>query len=163
MDQRVYLSGKMGGLIVGDVLSSRAEAKYHCDRFGLGYYDPADSEGLERLDPAAKIDLSIDYVTMSGFVRKDETNLDKCTVCLVLTGDTPSDGTWWEMARAYYYLKIPIVMVAPKRLHETLMGFSNVKLNYFFETTEAAIVFIKHGLPKEAVCASASSASSEQS
>lgn len=159
MAERVYLSGKMGGLVVADVLASRGEAKYHCERFGLEYYDPADSEGLECLHPSSKIDLAVDHYTMGQYVEKDESNLDKCTVCLVLTGDTPSDGTWWEMARAYYHLKIPIVMVAPRRLHEQLMGFSNIKLQYFFDTTEAAIVFIKHGLNKEGKCVSVSSES----
>lgn len=149
MVETVYLSGKMGGLIVRDVLAMRAKAVELCKKLGLSWYDPAASEGLEALDPDGKIDLSIDYNTMVEYVRKDDGNLDSCTVVLVLTGDTCSDGTWWEMARAYYMLSIPIVLVAPKRATGELMGFSNVKTPYIFETLEGALVFIRYGMNKE--------------
>lgn len=144
---KVYLSGKMGGLTPLDVIRMRGDAKFICDRLGLDYYDPAGDEGLEFMDPYHVIDSGVDMETMAGYVSKDEGNLDKCTVCLVLTGDTPSDGTWWEMARAKYVLKIPIIMVAPKRAHHAIVGFSNFHADKIFETTEGALAYIRYGLP----------------
>lgn len=149
MAELVYLSGKMGGLLVSEVLDMRRKAAALCEKFGLGYYDPAASEGLEQLDPTSKIDLGMDYETMKAYVAKDDSNLDRCTVILVLTGDVCSDGTWWEIARSYYKLNIPIVVVAPRRASGELMGFTNVKTPYIFETLEGALVFIRYGLNRE--------------
>lgn len=141
---KVYLSGKMGGLTSGEVQEMRAQAKFHCNRLGLGYYDPAEHEALPK-DLTRTIDMGVTEGQMRTYVESDEGALDHCTSILVMTGDAPSDGTWWEMARAYYRLHIPIVMVAPRRLRGSLMGFSNIKLSpRIFETIEGALVYLKH-------------------
>lgn len=156
MVERVYLSGKMGGLSVREIVEKRIEARRVCEKFGMKFFDPAEREGLYGRELNDNIDLGVDRATMEDFVYQDEKGLDDCTSILVLTGDTPSDGAWWEMAKAHYELKIPVVMVAPKRDHEEIMGFSNIKVAHIFSTIEAALVFIRFGLHREGkVCASA--------
>lgn len=156
MSERVYLSGKMGGLSVREIVEKRLEAQTICVDLGLEYFDPAEREGLYDMDHSKTIDLGVSVNTMTDFVREDEKGLASCSVCLVLTGDTPSDGAWWEMAKAYYELKIPVVMVAPKRKRREIVGFSNIKVPHIFSTIEGALVFIKYGLNKEGACVPAS-------
>lgn len=146
--ERVYLSGKMGGLPVGEIIAKRMEARTICDRLGLEYFDPAQREGLYDMQTSKTIDMQTNRDTMIDFVYEDEAGLDGCTVCLVLTGDTPSDGSWWEMCKAYYRLNIPVVMVAPQRVRGEIMGFSNIKVANIFSTIEGALVFIRYGLNK---------------
>ncbi len=139
---KVYLAGAMGSRPIKDVLSERAAAKAACIENGLSYYDPADSEGLESENPNTDIPINYDVLTMAHFVSKDESALDTCDVLLHLTGDRFSDGSSWEMARAYYKLKIPIVLVSPERFQKRLMGFTNIKANAIFPTVEEAAQFI---------------------
>lgn len=150
MKERVYLSGKMGGLPVGEIVTTRLEARRLCDQMGLEYFDPAEKEGLYDMPTDKVIDMGVDRRTMETFVHDDEAGLDGCTAILVMTGDTPSDGAWWEMCKAHYQLKIPVIMVAPKRDREQIMGFSNIKVRHIFSTLEGALVFIKYGLNREA-------------
>jgi hypothetical protein len=149
MKDMVYLSGKMGGLPVREIVKSRLKARILCEQFGMSYFDPAEREGLYEMPGNQVIDMAIDRKTMADFVKADEAGLDKCSCVLVLTGDTPSDGAWWEMARAYYHLRIPVVMVAPKRVARRIMGFSNVKLSHIFSTIEEAVRAISKSLPTQ--------------
>lgn len=136
---RVYLGGRMGGRLGAEVLSERKHAVECCISWDLEPIDPAIGEGI---DPNKQVDLSMDYLTMKSFVTKDEQALRTCNVMLVLTGDTPSEGTGWEMGFAHYVLHLPIIMVAPKRVSGTLMGFSNMKADAIFSTVEEAVEFI---------------------
>lgn len=144
-NHRVYLSGKMGGLSVGEIVDKRLEARRVCEKLGLDYFDPAEREGLYAMPKDKVIDTGVSRSVMEDFVYQDEKGLDTCTVLLAMTGDVPSDGAWWEMCKSYYELKIPIVMVAPKRDREQIMGFSTVKIPHIFSTIEGALVFIKYG------------------
>lgn len=148
MGERVYLSGKMGGLVVGEIVDKRLEARRICTKLGLEYFDPAEREGLYEMPREKLIDMTVSRNTMEDFVNADEKGLEICSVILVLTGDTPSDGAWWEIAKAHYKMGIPVVMVAPRRDREEIMGFSNIKIPYIFSTIEGALVFIKYGLNK---------------
>lgn len=139
---KVYLAGAMSSRVIQDVLTERFEAAAACNHAGLDWYDPAESEGLERLDPAHDIPINYDRKTMAAFVRKDEAALDKCDVLLNLTADRASDGTAWEMARAYYKLHIPIVLVSPARVAGKLTNFSSIKADAVFATVEEAARYI---------------------
>lgn len=139
---RVYLAGAMGSRIIKDVLTERHEAVSACKKVGLDWYDPAESEGLEKLDVTRDIPINYDRKTMERFVRKDEKALDRCSVLLHLTADRLSDGSSWEMARAYYWLHIPIVLVSPLRASGKLMSFSSIKADAIFAIVEEAAEFI---------------------
>lgn len=136
---RIYLAGKMGGRPGFEVLTERQYALECCLSWDLDAIDPAIGEGI---DPTKPVDLGMDYLTMKSFVAKDEYAIRTCDVMLVLTGDMPSEGTGWEMGLAHFELKMPIVMVAPKRVSGTLMGFSNIKVDAIFSTVEEAVEFI---------------------
>lgn len=136
---KVYLAGKMGGRLGQDVLDERAKAIVACKANYIKAIDPARNE---HIDPTLPVDLRMDYLTMKAFVAKDEYAIRCVDALLVLTGDTPSEGTGWEMGLAHFELHIPIVMVSPKRVAGDLMGFSNIKVDAIFATVEEAVNFI---------------------
>ena len=135
---RVYLAGMMGGRLGKEVLAERAIAVNLCNGADLVPIDPAANENVR---PDDIIDLKMDYVTMKNFVAKDEYAIRTCDALLILTGDTPSEGTGLEFGLALQ-LGIPVVMVAPKRVKGERMGFWNVKASAMFSTVEEAIEFI---------------------
>lgn len=136
----VYLAGKMGGRPGKDVLAERKRAREACEANGIDYIDPAENENVP--DNDTPIDLRLDYITMKNFVAKDEYAIRSVNALLVLTGDTPSEGTGWEMGLAHFGLGIPVILVSPKRVKGELMGFSNIKADAIFETVEEACEFI---------------------
>ena len=137
---RVYLSGKMGGRTGHEVKAERAYAIELCLEHGLTPIDPGKNEHIQ--DTNEPISLQCTHTVMKSFVAKDNYAVDNSDVVLVLTGDTTSDGTWFEMGRAIYKCHIPVVMVAPKRAAGELVGFSNIMADAIFSTIEEAVKFI---------------------
>jgi hypothetical protein len=135
----VYIAGSMHGRKVQDVLLERTLAKNFCKLYGLTYYCPASDEGLDKKQRDDIIDLVPNLNTMESYVKKDDDNLDKCRVLLVLTGDKSSSGTAWEMARMHYKNKRQIVLVANKMWYGKLVNFTTIKANYIRPTIESAI------------------------
>lgn len=135
---RIYLAGKMGGRMGRDVLAERTAAKEACRAHEVAYIDPADGENIQ---PDKLVDLAMDERTMRGFVSKDEYAIRHCDALLILTGDTPSEGTGLEYGLALS-LNMPVIIVAPKRVRGELMGFWNIKASALFETVEEAVQFI---------------------
>lgn len=135
---RVYAAGKMGGRLGREVLTEREYAKRACENAGLLMLDPADGENIE---PGKVVDLKMDYLTMKAFVAKDEYAIRSCHALLILTGDTPSEGTGLEFGLALR-LGIPVVLVSPKRVRGELMGFWNIKADAIFETVDEAVEYI---------------------
>lgn len=137
---RIYLSRKMGGRPSLEVLKEGWDIWTLCDQLGMEAVDPAHGEGLsETMEP---ITLNADYNTMKRYVAKDDYALSTCDVYLCCTGDTPSDGAWDEKGQAQYKLKIPVVLIAPKRASGQLMGYANIKADAIFATAEEAVAFI---------------------
>ena len=136
----VYLSGKMGGRTGHDVMVERRRAIELCLEHNLQPLDPGKNEHIQDTDEL--ISLRVDYPTMKQFVAKDNYAVDHSDVVLVLTGDSTSDGTWYEIGRATYHCHIPVVMVAPKRVSGELVGFSNIMVDAMFSTIEEAVKFI---------------------
>lgn len=135
---RVYLAGKMGGRLGREVLLEREAAKLACRRYSVYFIDPADDENIQ---PDKVVDLRMDEKTMRGFVSKDEYAIRHCDALLILTGDTPSEGTGLEYGLALS-LNMPVVIVSPKRVAGELMGFWNIKASAIFATVEEAVKFI---------------------
>jgi nucleoside 2-deoxyribosyltransferase len=136
---KVYLAGKMGGRPGQEVLAERRHAVTVCRAYNLEPIDPA---ATEYIDPSKSVDLRMNYLTMKSFVAKDEYAIRHCDALLVLTGDSPSGGTAWEMGLAHFELKIPVVMVSPQRAAGELMDFSCIKVDAIFATVEEAALFI---------------------
>ncbi len=136
---RVYLAGAMGGRLGAEVLEERWIARKLCEDAGIEVSDPAEHE---HVDPLLPISTHFDYLTMKAYVAKDEYAIRQSDVLLVLTGDTSSNGTGWEMGLAHFELHIPVILVAPKRVTGELMGFSNIKADAIFATVEEAVEFI---------------------
>lgn len=135
---RVYTAGRMGGRMGWEVLDERARAREALEAWDLEVYDPATDEGI---DPNSPVDLRMDLETMKRYVSKDEYAIKHCDVLLVLTGDTPSEGTGIEIGLALY-LGMPVVLVAPKRVTGALMGFWNVKADAICSTMDEAAQLI---------------------
>lgn len=135
---RVYAAGKMGGRLGLEVLAEREYAKRACENADILMIDPAEGENIQ---PGKVVDIRMDYLTMKAFVAKDEYAIRTCHALLILTGDTPSEGTGLEFGLALE-LGIPVVMVSPKRVRGELMGFWSIKADAIFETVEEAVEFI---------------------
>ena len=138
MKPLVYLAGKMGGRLGADVLAERGKAIRACKKAGVGYIDPAENENIS---PDAVVDLAMSFEQMRRFVSKDEYAIRQCDVILVLTADTPSEGTGIEIGLALA-LHMPVVLVSPKRVAGTLMGFWSCKADAMFNTVEEAVKYI---------------------
>ncbi len=134
----VYLAGKMGGRMGRDVLAEREHAAQACEDAGIYYIDPADGENIA---PHKIVDLKMDYLTMKAFVAKDEYAIRTVNALLILTGDTPSEGTGLEFGLALE-LGIPVVLVSPKRCTGELMGFWTIKADAIFPTVEEAAQYL---------------------
>lgn len=134
----VYLAGKMGGRRGADVLKERAHATEVLESSDLQVIDPAEGENIL---PERIVDTKLDYVRMKAFVSKDEFAIRQSHCLLVLTGDTPSEGTGIEIGLALS-LGLPVILVSPKRVKGELMGFWNIKADAMFSTIEEAAEFI---------------------
>lgn len=121
-----------------EVLKEREDAREVLEAWDIEVYDPASDESI---DPASPVDLSMDIETMKRYVSKDEYAIKHCDVLLVLTGDTPSEGTGIEFGLALS-LGLPVVLVSPKRVQGALMGFWNVKADVLCSTVEEAAQLI---------------------
>ncbi len=138
----IYLAGAMHGRRVCDVLTERQVAKDYCDAYKLSYYDPAGDEGLDKLPPESLITSAPTREVMEHYVKKDDANLDRCRVLLVLTGDINSSGTAWEMARHYYKNKRPIFLVSPMHYIEQIVNFTSIKATFIHSSIPVAVVAI---------------------
>lgn len=139
MSFKVYLAGSLAQRAAAEVTAERRKVIRLFRGKGVTVLDPWRTE---RDDAETTIPIKFDYVTMKRYISKDHYAIDKADVMLILTGDHPTDGTWCELGRAYYKCQIPIVMIAPKRVSEGIMGFSNIYASAMFATAEEAVDFI---------------------
>lgn len=139
---KIYVAGRMGGRMGHEVLEERYHATQVLESFDLEVLDPAAGENIMANQ---LVDLKMDYLTMKAFVTKDELAIRKSNVLLILTGDTPSEGTGLEFGLALQ-LGIPVVIVSPKRMAGELMGFWNIKASAIFNTVEEAAEYIAENL-----------------
>lgn len=135
---RIYGAGKMGGRMGWEVLAERHHAQEVVEGYDMEFVDPA---ATEFIDPEKPVDLRMDYLTMQAYVSKDEFAIRNSHCLLVLTGDTPSEGTGLEFGLALQ-LGIPIVLVSPKRVRGELVGFWTIKASAIFSTVEEAVEYI---------------------
>ena len=145
----VYLAGSMTGRPVGEVRLERAEACAVLSTMGLTWYDPAENEGLERLDPQSLISNAFDRDRMEAFVKKDLAAVAASRAVLHLTGDLASEGSNWEMAYAVWQRQIPVHLVAPLRVLGVKMSFTNILVDGVHENLYFACKAIKNVLHSE--------------
>jgi hypothetical protein len=136
----VYLAGAMHKRLGKDVLAERENAKTICRQLGLKYYDPAEDELIK---PHAIIDAKPNMRRMKWFVKKDFKHLDQCKAIVVLTGDSASAGSNWEMARMYFKHRRPIILIAPRMFDRQLTNFSTVLATKICATQKQAFVYLK--------------------
>lgn len=146
---RIYLSGSMAGRVAEQVREERELATDLFAKASIFAVDPAAAEqGLWKKGKAAKIGLKFPLKTMKAFVVQDKWLIRRCDALLVLTGDTPSDGTWREMVYAEK-IGIPVIMIAPRRKRGELIGWSNIEVANVVEDLGSAIRLIKRKWLKE--------------
>lgn len=146
---RVYLSGSMAGRSPDQVKAERDHASELFKKAGMMAVDPGAAEKkLWKKGKKARIALKFPRPIIDAFVKEDLWLIRRCDALLVMTGDTPSDGTWWEMAYAEK-IEIPIIMVAPRRAYGELVGWSNIKVKHIVDDLPSAIRLIKKHFLKE--------------
>jgi hypothetical protein len=138
-----YLAGAMHKRLGRDVLTERENAKTICKQLGLRYYDPAEDELIK---PHLVIDAKPNMRLMRWYVTKDFKHLDQCKAIVVLTGDSSSSGTAWEMARMYFKHKRPIILVAPRMADKLLTNFTTVLATKVCATQLSALKYLKRSL-----------------
>lgn len=146
---RVYLSGSMAGRVAEQVRAERELAAQLFMKDGIWAVDPAAAEQkLWKSGHKAKIGLQFPGKIMKAFITQDKFLIRRCDALLVLTGDTPSDGTWREMLYAQQ-IGIPVVMIAPKRTTKELVTWSNFEVPYIVDDLKSAIRLIKRRFVRE--------------
>ena len=140
---RVYLSGSMGGRLAEQVKSERELAVRKFFVAGIFAVDPGASEQkLWKRGSKSKITLRFHPKVMKAFVAQDKWLIRRCDAMLVITGDTPSDGTWREMCYAEK-IGIPVIMIAPRRRRGELVGWSNIEVPNIVDDLDGAVRLIK--------------------
>ncbi len=146
---RVYLSGSMANRLAEQVRSERELAVELFGKAGMYAVDPGASEQrLWKKGSKAKITLKFPPKIMKAFVTQDKKLIRLCDAILVMTGDTPSDGTWWEMCYAHH-IGIPVVMIAPKRVAGDIVGWSNFLADDLVNDLTSAVRLIKRKYVQE--------------
>lgn len=133
---KIYLAGNLVGRDKQLVFLERQKAAQELAVAGLEVFDPVSLEDAGGTE--SSFGTAIDILDMSKFVSAEKKALSQCGGVLVLTGDSPSDGTWLEIGYALYALHIPVVMVAPRRAEGSLVSWSNVEVNAVVPTVEQA-------------------------
>lgn len=142
----VYIAGSMTGRQISYVLQERYFVRDLLTLYGLTYYDPAESEGLERCNPFTLISNSYNKKRMKKYVSKDLKAVSECRSILNITGDLPSEGSNWEMAYAVWYRHIPVHLVAPLRVKGSKMTFTNILVDGLHKDLMSAIKAIKRDI-----------------
>jgi len=106
----IYLSGSMEDRNFNEVLLERAHAESRLMAEGFTVFDPFDC--IETIDGDIAVE-RYEGLEMSEIVARDELAIKNSDAIIVLTGDNPTTGTWFEFAFAHYCVKIPIVVIAP--------------------------------------------------
>jgi len=148
---RVYLSGSMGSRFAEEVKAERAEASEALAKVGVHAVDPAAAEKqLWGEHNKSKIQTNMKMRIMEAMVRQDRWLIRRCDALLVLTGDSPSDGTWHETAYALQ-LGIPVIMISPRRCQKKnpLVGWSNVLIRDIVPDLKAACRLLKRRYLKD--------------
>lgn len=145
----IYLAGSMTGRKVSQVLLERAEAKALLSAYGLTWYDPADNEGLEELEGDAIISNAFDLPKMKKFVTKDLAAVANSRAVLNINGDMSSEGALWEMAFAVFHRFVPVHIVAPQRVIQAKMTFTNILVDGLHETLQEAVFALNEVLKEK--------------
>jgi predicted Rossmann-fold nucleotide-binding protein len=141
----------MASRFAEEVKAERAEASECLAKIGVIAVDPAAAERqLWGEHNKAKIQTNMKLKIMDAMVKRDQWLIRRSDLLLVLTGDTPSDGTWHELVYALQ-LPIPVVMIAPRRCQKKnpLVGWSNILIKDIVPDLKAACRLIKRKYVKE--------------
>ncbi len=146
---RVYLSGSMANRVAEQVQAEREFAVKLFAKHDIYAADPGAAEKkLWGKSKNAKISIKTPPRIMRAFIKQDVWMIRHCDAILVMTGDHPSDGTWWEMGYAKQ-INIPIIMIAPKRVAGEIIGWSNFLVDDLVPDLSSAIRVIKRKYVKE--------------
>lgn len=142
---KIYLGGSIRGLKAKDVvkhfddmeayiMKRCREAGIKCHVFspirGKKQYISEDGETWNNPRPLKEI------------IARDETDLRQCDIDFIMTGDTPTDGTWLEFGLCLYECKIPVVMIAPKRKNNELISWANEKATFIGKDKKECVDWI---------------------
>jgi hypothetical protein len=139
----------MAGRLADQVREERICATTKFAKAGIHAIDPGASEQrLWKKGKKSKIGFGFPRKIMDAFVSRDKWLIRHCDALLVLTGDTPSDGTWREMCYAEK-IGIPVIMIGPKRLRGEIVGWSNIEVSHIVTDLDEAVRLIKRRWVKE--------------
>ena len=135
---KVYVAGHMTGRPKREVLDQRFIVRRLLEEHGHEVVDPADKEA--KYFKGKIIPNDTPEAIMRRIYKDDMSDMFYCDALLVLTGDTPTDGTWHELVEADKAGK-HIVLIAPKRVRKELITFATI-LYPCVETMEEAVGYL---------------------
>jgi len=138
----------MEGRPYNEVAEERNLAKKLFTSEGFAVCDPLRHKHVQLKEGKTVMDLAKASFEVQQIVARDEADIRASDGLLVLTGDTPSSGTWFEFAFAHYVVKIPVVVVAPKlrdRMNkkEAAFEWTGAKASKVVSSIEEAVVVFK--------------------
>ncbi len=149
MRRVVYLGGRIANLTYEEATAARNEIKQKLAALGWDTLDPM--RGKEILSSLSTMDekkaTELLGVTSTAIRQRDEDDVHRADVLLVLSGNTPSWGTAfeWEMA---YGMKKPIVVICGKDSPTRDHPWCKIMTSYFAETSDEAVEFINKWLDR---------------
>ena len=143
----IYLAGSIDGQKYSKIMRVRNKAKKLLERCSFKVLCPMRGRENLRKTPIMtryNIEKVSNVYKNWGFIDRDLMDLKNSDCLLILTGDTPTDGTYLEYGYALWKLDIPIVMIAPTRIGGH--GWSNRYASYIAKDLEDAVHFIDNFL-----------------
>ncbi len=110
----IYLSGTMEGRPYSAVKKQRDKAIKKLTDAGFTVCDPLRLKEKHFRGGSQKMNLAKADYDIQQVIGRDENDIRASDGLLVLTGDRPSSGTWFEFSLAVNELHIPVVVIAPK-------------------------------------------------
>lgn len=110
----VYISGSMEGRPYSSVKKERDRATRMLTVAGFAVCDPLRHKDTHPDEKHRAMNLAKTKFEITQIIDRDENDIKSCNAVLILTGDKPTSGTWFEFAMATYQCHIPVVVIAPK-------------------------------------------------
>lgn len=135
----VYLGGTMDGRTYEECAQERNKARRMLEASGIKVIDPLRGKSFLKGKTISR-DVKPNGMDIGEIIARDKYDLGRSDLLLILTGDTPSDGTWLEYGYAKYFLDIPVVLIAPSRVGKN--GWSNHEAAYIAKDLHDAVQWI---------------------
>ncbi len=131
----VYLAGGIAGLSCESTMQSRLVATEKLEKVGIKCLNPL--RGRSNLTGKKMASEGFrDGLTIQEIIARDLHDINRCNALLVLTGNTPSWGTGFELAYATWVVRKPTVVITSNDVGGWLEYFATRRVKNIDEAVE---------------------------